>query len=240
MATTSLISTAINVFAAPGEAYAAIQERPRPVFPLVVTLAGLVTVTMLSINNVDLGWYIEQQLRASAAAATMSEADISDAADAVSSSPGFIGAIGSFTSSLVVVIITLLFALYLWAVSSFAKHGIQFRQAFGLMCWCGLPSVLGFLASIVNLFANDVTFMPQHLINPLSFGALFNVDAVQAAAAGGAAQIMLGLDLTFIWTAVLLVLGYQAWSRKSLTVAASVVLAPYVLLIALGIWRSMN
>lgn len=236
----SAIATAINVITAPGEAFGSIRERPRPMFPLALILTGLIAVTVLYINSVDLGWYIEQQLRASPASTQMSEQQIVEAADQASGSPGFIAAVGSFSSSLIVVAIYTLFALYLWAVSSFAKHGIQFRQAFGLMCWSALPGLLGFIASIVNLIANDATFMPQHLINPLSFGALFGVDAEQAAAAGAAGQVMLGLDITFIWSALLLILGYQAWSGKSLGIAASIVLAPYILLIGLGMWRAMG
>lgn len=238
MAEQSLISTAINIFAAPREAFAVIRERPRALFPLVLILAGLVTVTVLFINSVDLGWYIESQMRTSGAAEQMTEEQLTQAADAASGSPGFIAAIGSVSSSLIVVIIYFVYSLYLWSVSSFAKHGIQFRQAFALVCWTSLPGLLGFLASIVNLLVNDATFMPQHLVNPLSFGALFGLDAERAAAFGAAGRIMLGLDIMIVWSALLLVLGYQAWSRKSLGTAASVVLAPYVVLIGAGIWSA--
>lgn len=240
MAEQSLISTTINIFASPGEAFAAIRERPRPIFPLILTIVGLAVVVVLYLNRVDLGWYVEQQLRASGAAGQLTEQQIVEAADRAAGSPGFIAGVGVIAQSLVIVAIYLLFSLYLWILSSIAKHGIRFLQAFGLLCWSALPGLLGFLASIVNLLANDVTFLPRHLVNPLSFGALFGIDAEQAAATGAAGQAMLGLDITFVWSALLLVLGYQAWSKKPLGVAAAIVLAPYVLLIGLGVWSAMR
>jgi hypothetical protein len=232
VANTSLISTAINLLVSPSEAFTVIKERPSPFFPLILILVGLVCVWNLYINQVDVAWFIEEQLRASPQGAEMSEAQIQEAVGFSSASPAIIGVIGSITSSILVTILYLIYALYLWGISSAAKHGLKYGQALGLTCWCALPSVLGMLASIVNLLVNDVALMPQHLINPLSYGALLGVDGPPE---GVAQQIMLNFDVTFIWTALLLVLGYQAWTGKSLGVAAGVALAPYVLLIGLGI-----
>jgi hypothetical protein len=232
MATTSLLATAVNIFAAPNEAFPVIRERPRPMFPLALIILGFVLLTVTYVNLVDLPWYLESQMRASPAVETMSDAEIAEAADAAARSPGFIATIGAVSTSIFVTILYVVFALYLWAASSIGKHGIRFVQAFALVCWCALPGLLGFVAGIVNLLTNDPTFMPQHLINPLSFSSILGIEPVPGS---GGQQILLGLDLTAVWAAVLMVLGYKAWSGKSLVVAATIVLAPYALLIALGL-----
>jgi len=52
MTSTSLLSTAVNLLASPGEAFAVIRERPRPIFPLVLILAGLIAKGKTEVNRV--------------------------------------------------------------------------------------------------------------------------------------------------------------------------------------------
>jgi len=87
VANTSLISTAINLLVSPSEAFTVIKERPSPFFPLILILVGLVCVWNLYINQVDVAWFIEEQLRASPQGAEMSEAQIQEAVGFSSASP---------------------------------------------------------------------------------------------------------------------------------------------------------
>ena len=232
MASPSLISTAINVLAAPKDAFAAIRERPVPAFPLFIVLAGLVAVTAIYMNAVDLQWLIESQLRASAATATMTDADIQRAATAASQSPAFLATVSSVSAAIVVTVIFVVFALYLWGVSSIGHHGIRFIQAFALVCWSSLPGLLTSVATIMNVLVTDATFMPAYERDPLSFGVLLGIEPATGSAAQ---QTLLGLDPIAFWTAGLMVVGYKSWSGKSLPVAAAIVLAPYVVLLAASV-----
>jgi hypothetical protein len=67
-------------------------------------------------------------------------------------------------------------------------------------------------------------------LNPLSFGNLLGLDP-GAPGTPTVQRVLLALDPTVIWTVVLTVLGYQALSQRSIVHAATVVLAPYVLIV---------
>jgi len=230
MADTSLTNIAINVFAAPGEAYPAIRERPRAFLPWFLIVAGICAVTMIYMNSVDIGWYLEPQVRGQLANSNLSEAQIQQAVDrAAEMRPVVLGAIGAFSSAVFVTLVYFVHALYLTGASFVRHDGIRLKQWFSLVCWCSLPTLLGFLASIVNLVTNDATFMPQQRINPLSFGSLFGLEAQ-----GTGARILQTFDLTAIWSLVLIVLGYQAWTGKSLGAAALIALGPYIVIVAVS------
>ena len=47
-------------------------------------------------------------------------------------------------------------------------------------------------------------------------------------------RILLGIDVTAIWTLVLQVLGYQSFTKKSFAKSAAVVLAPLALIVVIG------
>jgi hypothetical protein len=138
------------------------------------------------------------------------------------------GAIGAVTSSLGLVIVFALYALYLLAVGTVTKAGIKYSQWFGLCLWCALPVLLGLLATIVFLLTNDVRFMAQEALNPLSFGNLLSIEAEGAPTFQ---RVLLSLDPTSIWSLVLSILGYQAFTRRSIVHAALVVLAPILLIV---------
>jgi hypothetical protein len=185
-------------------------------------------------NLVDLGWFLEEQIRASMTNnPNITETQIEQAVQATGSiSPAVLGAIGSVTSGLFVTIIYCIHALYLTGASFVRNDGIRFGQWFALICWAALPTLLGFLASIVNLLTNDVTFMAQTDINPLSIGSIFGLEATPGSTSE---TILFSYDLTSIWSLILIVLGYQVWTKKPLVSSALIALGPYLLIIALGV-----
>lgn len=231
MTDTSLINIAVNVFASPGEAYPAIRERPRAFLPWFLIVAGICSVTMLYTSSVDVGWYLEPQVRASLAGSNLSEAEMQEAVDNVANiRPLVLGAIGALSSAAFLTLLYFVHALYLTGVSFVRHDDIRLKQWFSLICWCSLPSLLGFLASLVNLLTNDATFMRQEQVNPLSFGSLFGLEAQ-----GTGDRILQTFDLTSIWSLVLIVLGYQAWTGKSLGTSALIALGPYILIAGISL-----
>ena len=229
MASTGSLSVAANIFTAPAAAFAAIKERPSPWLPLLLILVGYCLVSFLYLNGVDLPWFMDRQMQ-------QAEADITDEqrARAVEAalriSPMTYGAIGAVTSSLGVVIVFALYSLYLLAVGTATKTGIKFGQWFGLVLWCSLPILLGLLATIVYLVTNDVRFVGQEQLNPLSFGNLLSIESEGAPTFQ---RVLSQLDPTSIWGLVLYILGYQAFSKKSIVHAALVVLAPIIVIVLL-------
>jgi hypothetical protein len=47
-------------------------------------------------------------------------------------------------------------------------------------------------------------------------------------------RVLLGIDVTVIWTLVLSILGYQAFTKSSIVKAATVVLAPLAIIVVIG------
>ena len=233
MADSSLMATVVNIFASPAEAFRAIKERPRAFLPWALVIASTVTVTVLYINLVDFAWFMEQQLRSSNAAQNMTDAQLEQAITAASNTPrGVIAAAAGISTPIALTLIWFVFALYFKVVSSITRDGIRLKQWFSLICWCSLPALLSSLAALVNLLTNDVSLMPQTKVNPLSYSSLFNIEPTGT---NIFFRILQSFDLTSIWALVLTVLGYQNWTGKSLTTAAAIALAPYALVLGLGL-----
>jgi Yip1-like protein len=230
MADTSSLAIATNIVTSPSEAFAALKERPRFLLPLLLLIVGYSAVSFLYINKVDLGWLMEQQLQLGGA--DLSAADREVAIErATSLSPVFYGVIGAVGTSFYLLLVTFLVAAYYTGVSFVSGDGVRLKQWFSLILWCLFPSILGLIAQIVNLSINDARFMPQDAINPLSFGNLLSIDRTGKTILQ---RVLLGIDVTVIWTLVLSVLGYQAFAKSSIVKAAIVVLAPLAVIVVIG------
>jgi Yip1 domain len=228
MAEYSSLAIAANVFTSPNEAFAAIKERPKFLLPLVLLLAMQAITSLAYINSVDLGWFMDTQLQASSAELTEAQREQAAAA-AARVSPMVYGAIGAVSSAVVLVVVLLLTASYYTGVSFATNDGIKFKQWFSFACWCTLPAVLGVLASLINVLAADARFMPQTELNPLSFGNLLSIDVTGKSAAE---RILLSLDPTTVWALTIAVLGYHAWTNRSIVKAAAIVLGPLAVILA--------
>lgn len=230
MADTSSLAIATNIVTSPSEAFAALKERPRFLLPLLLLILGYSAVSFLYINKVDLGWLMEQQLQLGGA--DLPAAQREEAIErATSISPAFYGVIGAVGTSFYLLLVTFLVAAYYTGVSFVSGDGVRLKQWFSLILWCALPSVLGLIAQIVNLSVNDARFMPQDAINPLSFGNLLSIDRTGRTILQ---RVLLGIDVTVIWTLVLSILGYQAFTKSSIVKAATVVLAPLAIIVVIG------
>src|SRR5690606_16674142 len=101
-------ATAVNVFTSPGEAFAAIKERPSAWLPILLLIAGIAAVTFVYMTSVDLPWFFETQLEAAANADLSAEEREQAAERAASVSPLVYAAIGTVTSSVSFLVVSLL------------------------------------------------------------------------------------------------------------------------------------
>lgn len=234
MSNPSALSTVVNVFASPNEAFAAIKERQRTWLPLLILFAGIWIVSMLYLHKVDLRWLIDSQI---AQGLSRSNTQLTDEQrqkaleTALRLSPTTYGVISASVSSLVVLLLVAVSSLYYTVVSFFTDDGVAFKQWFGLVSWCTLPAVLGIGAQIVNLLVSDARFMPQDALNPLAFGNLLSIDRTGATIVQ---RILLGIDFTALWSLVLTVLAYQAWTKSSFGKTLAVVFSPWIVIVAIG------
>ena len=68
-------------------------------------------------------------------------------------------------------------------------------------------------------------------MNPLSFGSLLALDGEGATIVE---RILLALDVTVLWATVLQILGYQAFTQRSIVRATIVVLGPLALIVLIA------
>jgi len=177
-----------------------------------------------------MGFFLDNQMRAGNASITDAQREQAVAA-ATKIPPLVYGAIGAVSSIFFVFLIILLVASYYTVVSFVTNDGVKLKQWFALLCWCTLPQALGIVAQLVNMIVNDPRFMLQDQINPLAFGNLLSIDRTGVSLVQ---RILLGIDVTAIWSLVLQVLGYQYFTKKSYATSAAIVLGPIAMIVLVG------
>ena len=227
MADSSSVGVLSNIFTAPSQAFAAIKERPNPWLPLLVLIGAVFIVQFMYMQAVDFPWLIDHQLQQ--AGGNMTDAQRAQIVDATTKvPPSVLGALQGASGGIVILIVYALIALYYTGVSFATNDGHKFQQWLALIAWCSLPSVLGYIASLVNLQVVDARFLPAEQLNPLSFGSLLGLDPQGATIVQ---RILMSLDVTVLWSTVLQILGYQAFTQRSVTFSAAVVLGPLAVII---------
>jgi hypothetical protein len=229
MAQNTALGVLSNIFTAPSAAFPLIKERPKAWLPLLLIILGNCIVSFAYLGVVDLPWMLDQQLAASGNLTEEQRAQAVDAALQIS--PTVYGVIGAATSAIAILAIFALIALYYTGISFATNDGIKFGQWFALLAWCSLPVVFGQIASLVNLLVSDARFLPQTQLNPLSFSSLLAIDPQGASIVE---NILLQLDVTTLWGTVLQILGYQAFTQRSVVRAARVVLGPLALIVLIA------
>jgi Yip1 domain len=230
MADSTTVGVLTNIFTAPAIAFAAIKERPNPWVPLLVLIVGTFAVQFAYMQAVDLPWLIDQQLQQ--AGGDITEEQRNQAVDATTRIPASVlGAIQGISGGIAILIIYALIALYYTGVSFALNDKIKYQQWLALIAWCSLPAVLGLIASFVNLQVTDARFLPAEQLNPLSFGSLL---ALETQGAPIVERILMQLDVTVLWSTVLQILGYQAFTQRSIVTSTVVVLGPLAIIVLIA------
>ena len=141
--------------------------------------------------------------------------------------PSALGAAQGVGGAITILIVYALFALYYTGVSFATNDGHKFKQWLALIAWCSLPGLLGMIASLVNLQVTDARFLLPTQLNPLSFGSLLGIEQQGASTVE---TILLALDITVFWSLALTIMGYQAFTQRSIAASALIVLAPYAVI----------
>jgi hypothetical protein len=219
---------AMNVLTAPNLAFAALKERPTLLVPLLLLIAAAVATSFLYMNGVDIVWFFEQQMQQNPDA----NADQIERFNRFIENVPQVGIAATLSSfaALGVGFALLLQALYFKIVTWITRDQVSYKHWFSMVAWCALPSLLGSLASIVKLLTSDVSLMPSTAVNPLTFANLFGIDTTGA---GRLVQLAANIDPMSIWTFVLLIVCYGAFTARNLAVATGVVLVPTLVFVAL-------
>ena len=222
----SLLNTAINILTSPNEAFNELRQRPTKLFPLAVVMLGSMIVMYWYFSIVDFDWYIDDSLSLSNLSEERMEAGREAMLAMSQTTFKLFGMIGGTVGILVV---SVLQAGYLSLVSAIIGDKFKFSHWFSLIAWTGLPYVLAIIGIAVNILLSPNGQLSAFDLNPLTLANL----GMQSSNAS-VTTILNSLNLTLIWSMVLVVMGYKQWLDSSLVKALTVVLAPYMLI--LGIW----
>jgi hypothetical protein len=129
-----------------------------------------------------------------------------------------------------VIVVMLVQALYLRIVGMFTKDEVRYGQWLGLTAWSSMPSILVAIAVAVFVLTNDVRFVSQTEVNPLSFGSLLGIDSSEAALP---MRALMSVSPVNLWSIVLLILGYRILSTRGVVFSSVVVLAPVAFIAAI-------
>lgn len=226
MADKNILLTAVNVIAAPREAFEALRLKPTVLLPLVAVILANTAVMFAYYSEVDIAWVMESGLQN--ASVDLTPAQRQAALNRMGNlSPVVVASTGAVSAALFLTLWFFLNAAYLAGVSFVTDDGFGLKHWFAMICWCALPLLFGAAASLVNIFFNDATFLRPDQMNPLSFSSLLDLDS---AAASAMRQSVQTLDISAIWAMVLGVYAYHAWTRRNLLESALIVLAPAILI----------
>lgn len=214
----------IGVLLSPGKTFESIARRPTWVVPMVVLVIVTTAVTLLLFQKADFMEMMRQQMEAQGQQIP---------ADRAEGMEGFMK--GCTIVSIVV------FPVVLWLVGAaffllFNLFGGQLRYPVSLsvLLHSFMPGVVSALLSIPVILSRE-SFTMKEL---QSGGRVLKSNLAFLApedAGPRLVALLSSLDLFAIWTMVLMVLGYHVAARVSKATAASVVLALWVLLVAIQV-----
>ena len=222
-----MFSNFINIIAGPAEAFTSIKAKPTVLVPLLLIAALTASVQWGYFHAVDRDFMIEQLIAQQQAFVNVPEDQLRAAMENIT--PTRV-AIQSVVSIMIIVpLIMAIYAGYLALISKFTYDEIRYKQWFSLTCWTGIPAIFVALAGWVVILMNNDGLISLQDVNPLTLNALvFQTE-------GRFASLLNNINLVQIWSVALLVMGYKQWTGKSGAKAAAIVLAPYLIILAIVI-----
>ncbi len=224
----SLVETTLGLFTQPRKVFDSLADKPRVLWPLLLTLALTLGLMAFYTLKVDREWLLEQQMLASPMTARMSEEERQRIVEAQLKMPQAV----MLTITLVsvaagVLLMRLLQAAYLTLAGKITNVDRSFKQWFSLAVWTGVPAVIiGFATGFLILMLSNTTQLDPGAIQPLSFNELF----FQKTLTEKGYNLLSSIGLLQILSFGLAIIGVKQWSRRSWLFASIYVLLPIILI----------
>lgn len=127
---------------------------------------------------------------------------------------------------LVFSVVVLIHALYFLIVGKIMRVDLSFVDWLALSCWGRMPMVIGAIVLIIATLTMSTQTDPNNF-NLLAFANWVSLPNMDHMFLGDSVR---SLDVFVIWSIVIMTIGFQQWTEKSLGVSAAVVAVPYVLI----------
>jgi hypothetical protein len=213
------IKTLLTMFATPEKSFEAIRNRSMVALPLTFSIVSAVFILYWYYEIVNFDWFQDNMT------ATVSDPTARDMAKKIMTKNmlSTVSAAGIFFG------IPLMYAgmaLYFLLISKIKNISASFGQWFAFVAWASVPSLLSLpLGAMQILLSQDGMLTPEQL-NPTSVNQIFFHFPV-----GHPWQVFLdSANVLNVWSAVLMVIGLQVWTKQSRTRSVVVVLAPYTII----------
>lgn len=219
----SPLYTLVTMFTEPGRAFAAVQQRSMVWLPLMLIILGSSALFFWYFQSVDFAWLQDRML------ATVPDAEGREAAKKIMTKNMMqTSTVGGALIS--VPIMYSLIAVYFLIVAKIKNLDFGFTKWFTFVSWASLPTLLLLpLGAMQILLANNGQLGLDQL-NPVSLNQLFfHIEMGKPWA-----SLLDSINVTSVWTAVLMVVGFQVWSKLSRTASIITVAIPYAVIY--GIW----
>ena len=211
----------------PGRTFEDIARRPTWLAPMLVVIA--VSCLYIGLFTQHVGWerFMRQQMESNPRVQQLSP-EQKEQAIAVQSKLGPIFGYGG------VIVGTPIFdlisaAVLLGIVAGILSAPVKFKQVFAVVCYSGMPAIIGTALAIVVMFLKSPTDF--NMQNPLAFnvGAFLDPTATSKFMYSLASSI----DLFVLWTILLLATGLKAAAGKKLTFTGALiaVVLPWAVLV---------
>jgi len=213
----------ITMLYEPAATFRRLQAKPRGWLPMLALMATSGALTVWYFSVVDFPWLMDQMF-----AALKSAAERERAAAVVSKN--FLLVSSSIST---VVVFPLFFAImggYLLVVSKALSHGLTFGKCFALAAWANVPTMLLLPLGAMQILLASSGQLALSELNPVSLNQLL----FHYGMANPYATLLDTVSVTSVWSAVLLVIGFETWAQVKRVTAILVVLIPMLLIY--GAW----
>lgn len=218
----------IGILTAPSTVFPILKEQPRIVFPLLLLIIASALMLTCFYMTVDYAWMVDQMVAAQGN--DLTEAEREQMRTSMNALPQSVMAgISVVGAAIGIPAILAAMSAYLMLMNKLMdRQSLAFPNWLSLMCWTSMPSLFTSLASLVNVLLAHNGQLGIENLNPITFNSLlFHFEPGDALFGP-----LNSLDPTYIWSTVLLVMGYSHWTGRSLGQSALVVLAPIVIIYA--------
>lgn len=217
------MSHLIDIFVEPGKTFAELKEKPTFLLPLALMVILSAVMVLMYFHKVDGGWFSDHQLAMSGN--QMSASEIAQAKQVMPSAP-VMGYLGAIFGSIVIVLITMVMALYYMLAGKITGNSLSFKHGISLASWSSVPLLLAMIVAIVGI----VMMKPQTGLESLM---LTHVDPllVQLPTESAWSGVAKNFDLLSLWAITLVAIGWRTWGKTSWAQAFIVAAIPTVLIV---------
>lgn len=215
----SPFSSLITILYEPARTFAALEPRRAAWLPVILMMLSTAALMSWYFSFVDFSWLTDQML------ATVKDAVQREKAQAMMSKQtmlvsGLAGALIAIPVGIAVI------AAYFMAAGKLCSKEFSFGKGFALVAWSYVPGLLSLPLGAMQIMLSSSGQMGFSDLNPLSLNTLF----FHYLMSHPMASLLDSVSVLSVWSAVLLVIGFQAWAKVSRATALKVVLIPYLVI----------